>query len=158
MHTRILVFAKPVIHDSAVCLFGVFGESFSLNLGTLSLNDFAERNSFTRHDSFDWTVGDGGKSCALFECHVPETNLVGVTPSLPSSFQHDETGRSIAVKWMSFPNAAKITNERDDRRFLQLAVQFVASGSRIDDSVVAAPTDPDLLEIMKKHFSEEKEQ
>lgn len=98
-----------------------------------SLDELARRIGLRRLDGFDWAVGDAGHRCSLME--APDTSWT--SPS--------ETMATCSLRWLDFPNAARQLPGGDDRRYLLLAVQYLAAGGVIDNNVVAAELDVPLV-------------
>lgn len=143
MKTRLIVTCRAPEGGAATVKFALAPQGFVQDLGDMSLADFAKTNGFVRHESFDFAVGDAGRTCALFE-------LVGVQPEV-AQLALIIGKHSVGVRWMSFPEAAKALKEGGDRRFLQLVVQYLSTAG-IDDSVIAADYDQAFLTELKGHL------
>jgi hypothetical protein len=61
----------------------------------------------------------------------------------------------VSLTWENFRQTALALKNGDDRRFLQLAVQFLASGESIDDSVIAADYDAEFLQQLRSKLGGE---
>lgn len=143
MKTRVILFSR-VPSKSAVAspgiVFGRWGASLELDLpAQMGVEDFAQSLEFRRHSKFDYTVGELGRKATLIE--VPE--------SLRSSTLPLQDGRELCLEWEIFPVAARALTDGTDRRFLQLAVQFLAAGESVDDSVIAADYDAEFLQQLQ---------
>lgn len=149
MQTRLIVYAKVKKQHSFICYFAVWSDSLVADLGEQTFLDLASQNRLVRHDSFDWSVGDAGARCTLLEAKA-ETSLTLLDPlqALPPFLRVG--ARDLPCRWLNFPQACRALPSSEDRRYLQLAVQFVAAGERIEDSVLAAPTDPELIQMIKE--------
>jgi hypothetical protein len=144
MRTRIVVFKRDGATASSPVLFGIQGASLLQSVSAQNLSELAALNGWTRHETFDWSVGDAGSKCALFEAPLnwEAPQFAGIESS---------TTAPQPLAWLSFPQAARFLTEGEDRRFLQLAVQFVAQGG-IDDSVLATDYDKEFLDTLKREL------
>lgn len=140
MQTRLFVFCHEMVEPPKL-KFAVIGDSCLADVGDKTLDEFAESNSLVRHPSFDWAVGDGGRVAALFESK--EGQLPGVI----------KTKNINECQWMTFPEAARKLKDGTDRRFLQLAVQFISMGG-VDNSVIASDYDGEFLQTLKDKLEE----
>ena len=100
-------------------------------LSSLSLDSWACANHFKRHTAYDGVFYPRTLLVRpfLFESHSLIEALL-----LPS-------GKQVELAWFTFPQMLK-TLQSDmpgGRNFLQLAVQYLAAGATIDQSVIAAP-------------------
>jgi hypothetical protein len=129
MKTRVIIFRN----DENKVRFAIGPlATFEQEITEPALNAFAELLNLTRHTKFDWAVGDAGKKCALLELSPQK--------EMPHALQ--------SWRWLSFPEAARSLSEGEDRRYLQLAVQYVAAGG-IDDSVTAFDYDKKTLDEIR---------
>ena len=102
------------------------------------LDSFAKKFDLKRLKDFDWAVGDSGKKVCLFQAEQEK-----------KSFEVE--GNSFEVEWLSFPLAARKLKTGEDRRLLQLAVQFLSAGGVLQD-VHAAEYDKDTLDEISKEL------
>lgn len=138
MKTRIILFQRKSSDDAAAApqiLFARWGSTLLKELPSgMGVEDYAQQCHLKRHSTFDHSVGDMGRSATLLEClESQRTELDGVV-----------------LVWDSFRATAQALSDGQDRRFLQLAVQFLASGGNIDDSVIAADYDAEFLRELQK--------
>lgn len=150
MKTRVLIFSRVKTATTSLLRFAIFDAGLLQDLSSETLTSFAERSKLKRHETFDWNVGDGGKKCALFEFVSIETTLQLPDHALPLPTHFIFSDKSVSCRWCTFPEARPLLKEGEDRRLLQLAVQFLAAGAVIEDNVMAAPTDEELLRLMKE--------
>jgi hypothetical protein len=145
MKTRLVAFARV----GNVVLFAVPDSgALSVDLADATLDDVARANGFVRHGSFDWAAGDAGARCALVEFPAAAS-----TEALPAEVAlGSNTWRN--ARWLSFPVAARALSDGADRRYLQLAVQYVSSGGVVEDNVIAADADAGLLGQLGKALEE----
>lgn len=116
-----------IVHRNGGFAFAVAGASFWFEHESANLDALAQANGLIRHGSFDWAAGDAGARCALMEW--PGADRLAAFPALrPVEGQ---------LEWEDFPRAARKLAAGEDRRYLQLAVQYLAAGG-VEDSVVAA--------------------
>lgn len=155
MRTRIVAWVRL---ESQV-LFAVPSEGALLTaLGNTPLHSVASAAGCVRHEAFDWAAGDAGAKCVLLEWKRANEDRNTEAPAETSpegSFALDEAvlpsvltfGESqwLGVRWLTFPLAARALQDGADRRFLQLAVQYVSSGGVVEDNVVAADADAGFL-------------
>jgi hypothetical protein len=138
MKTRIILFSRVQSAEEQAggqILFARWSDSLSVGLPRdTGVEDFARRLNFTRHPSFDYSVGGMGRDATLLECTGP----------LPEELTVAD-GAVLKIEWQPFRSVALALKDGQDRRFLQLAVQFIASGARLDDSVIAADYDADFI-------------
>jgi hypothetical protein len=143
MKTRLLLFCRDTADSNSTggqILFARTSDTLLVELPEqLGVEDFAQKLGLKRHSKFDWSVGEMGRKATLLESQV-----VGV-PSLQLDAAHAWT-----LTWDNFRNTAVALKDGQDRRFLQLAVQFLASGAEVDDSVVAADYDAEFLQTLQK--------
>jgi hypothetical protein len=138
MKTRVILFSRKSDEDSASgpqFLFARWGNSLLKDLPAgMGVEDYAQQRRLKRHSTFDHTVGDRGRNATLLECvESPGLELDGV-----------------ALVWDSFRATAQALSDGQDRRFLQLAVQFLAAGGNVDDSVIAADYDAEFLQELQR--------
>lgn len=125
-------------------VFAVFGESLACDIGDETLDDFAARNGMVRHEKFDFAAGDAGRKAALLEwVPIEESDL------LPGALETKGTSHSCA--WLRFPEAVRALKIGDDRRVLQLAVQYVSAGG-VDDSVIASDYTQEFLQELSSRL------
>ncbi len=135
MKTRIVIYRRHFL--SNMIEFRISAEkTFLCEVDALSLDAFAASYHLRRCSDFDWAVGDAGRICALFE--MPHNNAAA--PSLGCGFD--------SVSWQTFPVAARTLSEGEDKRILQLAVQYIAAGG-VDDSVLASDYDKEFLDTIR---------
>lgn len=91
-----------------------------------------------RHLDFDWVLGNFGRDCVLLEISNASSESL-----VDSSFG--------TVDFVLFQNAAARLSDREDKRYLQLAVQFLAQGGIVDTSL-ATIVDESLLETLKNNY------
>lgn len=101
---------------------------------------FAQKNMFTRHETFDWYTNRFREKFFLCEYIMSEQS------TLPTLIRN-VTGIEEAISWHPFPIASKKLTDGKERNMLQLAVQYLASGS-IDESVIAADYDEEFLKYL----------
>lgn len=139
MKTRLVLFARlPASNQqqSPQIVFARWGESLEIELpNQMGVEDFARESGLKRHSKFDFAVGEMGRRATLLECSALSNCI---TPSIT-------TTHALSLTWGTFRETALALADGEDRRFLQLAVQFLASGESIDDSVIAADYDADFL-------------
>jgi hypothetical protein len=92
-----------------------------------TLPQFAEANFFKHHDSFDVAVGNLGKNATLMELQNEQ--------KCPKEFLEN---------WHTFRGATQILTQGDCKRFLQLAVQFIAAGG-VEDNLSAGEVGAEML-------------
>jgi len=138
MKTRLVVFTRVGAQEGPVLFAVPLSGALETDVGGASLTVVAAAGQFTRHEAFDWAAGDAGAKCALLESETMPSALV-----LGSATWTD-------VRWLSFPLAAKALTNGTDRRYLQLAVQYVSSGGVVEDNLIAANADADLLGTLGK--------
>jgi hypothetical protein len=127
-------------------VFARWGESLELELPQqMGVEDFAQKLGLKRHSKFDYAVGEMGRRATLLEC-------VSLPPAANLAL---EATRSVSLTWENFRQTALALKNGDDRRFLQLAVQFLASGESIDDSVIAADYDAEFLQQLRSKLGGE---
>jgi|GEM_PF-2913414 len=113
--------------------------SLFVDFGEVSLADAATQLGAKRHDSFDWAAGDAGAKCTLFEMALTS----GAEENLPSTLTWPGPA-TWHVRWLPFPLAVRALTDGTDRRYLQLAVQYISAGG-VDENVIAADTGGGLL-------------
>ncbi|MEN9530760.1 MAG: hypothetical protein RI932_2633 [Pseudomonadota bacterium] len=149
MKTRIILFARIPSADEGQppqIVFARWGETLELELPQqMGVEDFAQKQSLKRHSKFDYAVGEMGRRATLLEC-VLTSPCVALTL--------DES-RILNLTWDTFRQTALALKNGEDRRFLQLAVQFLASGESIDDSVIAADYDAEFLQQLRSKLGGE---
>lgn len=149
MKTRVILFSRvpsPSTDGSPSIVFGRWGDTLELELPQhMGVEEFSLSLGVKRHSKFDYTVGELGRKATLLE--VPD---VAQRSSVTLS-----DGRVLAMTWEVFPVAARALTDGTDRRFLQLAVQFLAAGESVDDSVIAADYDAEFLQQLQKTLSEQ---
>lgn len=147
MKTRVLLFCRETVDSSPTggqILFARVSETLLLDLpDQMGVEDFAQKLGLKRHSKFDWSVGEMGRKATLLEC------LGARASRLELDAQH-----SWSLTWDSFRNTAAAFKDGTDRRFLQLAVQFLASGAEVDDSVVAADYDAEFIQSLQKTLAD----
>ena len=111
--------------------------ALEVDLGERSLVQVAKALHATRHQSFDWAAGDAGAKCTLIEWKS------GAESDLPAQVAWPEVA-AWNVRWLAFPLAVRALRDGNDRRYLQLAVQYISSGG-VDENVIAADTGGGLL-------------
>jgi hypothetical protein len=149
MKTRLVLFARLPSADEGQppqIVFARWGESLELELPQqMGVEDFAQKLGLKRHSKFDYAVGEMGRRATLLEC-------VSLPPAANLAL---EATRSVSLTWENFRQTALALKNGDDRRFLQLAVQFLASGESIDDSVIAADYDAEFLQQLRSKLGGE---
>lgn len=146
MRTRIAAWARV----GPRVLFAVpASNAWLTELGNEPLREVARQGGFLRHEAFDWAAGDAGAKCVLLEWRGTDEARAEDPPlpedvTLPAALSFG-VARWDDVRWLTFPLAAKALADGTDRRFLQLAVQYVSSGGVVEDNVVAADADAGLL-------------
>jgi len=142
MKTRLILFTRMNAEPDSThgqILFAHWGDSLLLDLPhEMGVEDFARKFKFARHSKFDYSVGEMGRHATLLEC----------SGTLPTEFKIDEK-TTLKLKWENFRSVAGALKDGQDRRFLQLAVQFLASGAQLDDSVIAADYDAEFLQQLQ---------
>lgn len=150
MKTRVILFTRlaPENEESAPrIVFARWGKSLELELpAQMGVEDFAQHHGLKRHSQFDHTVGEMGRRATLLEW---------VQPSQENTLALSDQ-RVLKLEWEPFRQTALALSDGTDRRFLQLAVQFLASGGQVDDSVVAADYDAEFIQSLQKTLSEQK--
>ncbi|MBM3382619.1 MAG: hypothetical protein FJY29_09295 [Betaproteobacteria bacterium] len=143
MKTRIVLFARLPAADEGQppqIVFARWGETLELELPQqMGVEDFALKHNLKRLSKFDYAVGEMGRRATLLECHAQPTCSTLIL----------DAGRSLTLTWENFRQTALALKNGEDRRFLQLAVQFLASGESIDDSVIAADYDAEFLQQLR---------
>jgi hypothetical protein len=137
MKTRIIIFQNT---ENKVRFAVGPSATFEQEITEPALNAYAALLKLARHPKFDEAVGDSGKKCALLELR---TNTH--TPPALESWQ-----------WLTFPEAARALSDGEDRRYLQLAVQYVAAGG-IDESVIAFDYDQKTLDAIRHEIETKKD-
>lgn len=144
MKTKVILFAREDHEKSKIpprILFASWGSTLDLELpNQMGVEDFSNKIGFKRHSQFDYLVGDMGRKVTLLEwVHgTPESSLV------------IDTQRTLQLRWNTFRQTAEALTGGADRRFLQLAVQYLAAGERIDDSVIAADYDAEFIQSLQQ--------
>lgn len=143
MKVRLVVFTRPA---QGPLLFACpTSNQFLFDVGVSSLETFAHQQGLHLHGAFGRAVGmSDGVPAALLE--APSHPGVTVTLALPSS---RGTGES-PWPWLPFPRAVSKLRDGVDRNLLQRAVQFLAAGATVDESVAAAPVTEGLLDDLKR--------
>jgi hypothetical protein len=136
MKTRIIIFRNE---ENKVRFAVGPSSTFEQEITAPALNAYAALLKLARHPKFDAAVGASGKTCALLES---PTN----TPNPPAM----ESWR-----WLTFPEAARALSDGEDRRYLRLAVQYVAAGG-IDESVIAFDYDEKTLSEIRHEIETKK--
>ena len=148
MQRRIVIFSKiNPDSESPSIVFGVSGASLVHSFEALTLDGFASANALVRHEKFDFAAGDSGARCALLEFPIKKIPAQSLT--LPSSFMY-QSGKQ-EVQWLSFPQAVRTLSDGTDKRYLQLAVQYISAGG-IDESVIASDFDQAFLGELRSHL------
>jgi len=149
MKTRVIFFSRvpsQSTDDSPSIVFGRWGISLELELPqNMGVEEFSQNLGFKRHSKFDHTVGEMGRTATLIEV-LDSRSTTSV--ALPDS-------RTLTLSWEIFPVAARALTNGADRRFLQLAVQFLAAGESVDDSVIAADYDAEFLQKLQQALVEQ---
>lgn len=149
MKTRVILFARVAASEGNPVpqfVFARWGRSLELELPfQFGVEDFANRFKFKRHSKFDSAVGEMGKRATLIEC----------VDSQLSSELTLEPDRTLLLTWEPFRQTAQAFGDGQDRRFLQLAVQFLASGENVDDSIIAAEYDAEFIQQLQKTLAEQ---
>jgi hypothetical protein len=136
MKTRIVIYRRH--RETSMVEFGISPElTFVKDIDSPNLDAFAAAHALRRCADFDWAVGDAGRVCALFE--------LTALPLLPW-FER--------LVWHAFPSAARLLKEGEDKRFLQLAVQYIAAGG-VDDSVLATDYDKNFLDTIRTELEKQ---
>ena len=142
MKTRLLLFCRNLADSNSTggqILFARTSDTLFVELpDQMGVEDFAQKLNLKRHSKFDWTVGEMGRKATLLE-----SPIAGV-----ASLQLD-SAHAWTLTWDNFRNTAAALKDGHERRFLQLAVQFLASGAEVDDSVVAADYDAEFLQTLQ---------
>jgi hypothetical protein len=142
MKTRVILFMRvqsPDDESNRQILFARWSDSLFVDLPRdMGVEDFARTHNLTRHSSFDYSVGGMGREATLLEC------ISSMFKELKVS---DES--VLSLEWQPFRTVALSLKDGQDRRFLQLAVQFLASGAKLDDSVVAADYDAEFIQQLQ---------
>ncbi|MEN9809899.1 MAG: hypothetical protein RLZZ488_1466 [Pseudomonadota bacterium] len=149
MKTRIVLFTRLAsAEDSAAVgkiLFGRWGANLTCELPeNMGVEEFARKLALKRHSTFDYAVGDMGRTAALLECTDPATARLQIGDTF-----------SLKLTWQPFRETALALTDGGDRRILQLAVQFIASGAQLDDSVIAADYDAEFLQQLQGKLAEQ---
>lgn len=148
MKTRLILFSRrssQVAGEAPRVVFARWGQTLELELPSqMGVEDFAKGLSLIRHSTFDYAAGEQGRKATLME--VPEgTVLEKLTLS---------DGRELSLQWDTFPATARALRDGGDRRYLQLAVQFLAAGESVDDSVIAADYDAEFIQQLQKTLAD----
>jgi hypothetical protein len=155
MKTRIVIYRRRP--QTTAVEFGIEASlTFLCEIPSQGLDAFATSHGLRRCADFDWAVGDAGRVCALFEqTSVSERPGTGASqPSEPSQPSQPVAAFTSSLLWASFPDAAKILKDGTDKRFLQLAVQYIAAGG-VEDSVLATDYDKNFLETMRSELEKQ---
>lgn len=151
MKTRVVLFTRQPSGESPASgqiLFARWSQSLVLELpAQIGVEDFARQMNFRRHSTFDYTVGEMGKTATLLECPSPAPNWLTV-----------DDARTLQLVWDNFRGTAMALSDGQDRRFLQLAVQFLAAGAKLDDSVIASDYDADFIKKLQNTLAEQQKQ
>ena len=154
MQRRVVLYSKLNVEAGApAVVFGIshdlgkVGSSLVQNFEALTLDGFASANALLRHEKFDFSAGDSGARCALLE-FVPKKGSIE-NPALPKTLIYEKGVQE--VDWLSFPQAVRSLSDGTDKRYLQLAVQYISSGG-VDDSVIASDFDQAFLGEMRSHL------
>jgi hypothetical protein len=147
--------------DSQVLFAVPSSNGLFTELGNESLQSVAHAGGFLRHEAFDWAAGDAGAKCVLLEWRgLPESPVAAQAPLDAGTVLPDVLLFGAAqwqgVRWLAFPLAARALADGSDRRFLQLAVQYVSSGGVVEDNVVAADADAGFLGQLGKALEDKK--
>lgn len=149
MKTRIVLFTRSASAENSAgagkILFASWGAHLACELPeSMGVEDFARKLALKRHTTFDYAVGDMGRTAALLECSDPA----------PERLQLGDTF-NLKLTWAPFRETALALSDGGDRRILQLAVQFIASGAKLDDSVIAADYDAEFLQQLQGKLAEQ---
>jgi hypothetical protein len=90
-----------------------------------------------RHESFDWKYGNQGRDFLL------------VTPEGKEAI--DQLNRRFDLRWLNFPEAiknGKLTSNQ--KRVLQLAVQFLSTSEEDQNALMASPVTDDLIHKLRE--------
>ncbi|NBO37263.1 hypothetical protein EBU99_01635 [bacterium] len=150
MKTRVILFTRKASSDpesAPAIFFARWGKSLLLEIPSqLGVEDFANKLALVRHSRFDYAVGEMGRNATLLECSEPAPHTLAISDS-----------ETLQLTWEPFRQTAQALSDGTDRRFLQLAVQFLASGASLDDSVVAADYDAEFLQQLQSTLASQKE-
>lgn len=140
-----LIFSLADERTPPVVLFAVGDDGLQFKFDPQSVDEFAKTNAFVRHEVFDWAVGDAGKKAVLLEW--PEAIDRTLSVKMPNGDK--------PITWLNFKEASRKVTEGNERRYLQLAVQFIANGGKLDDSVLATSADEEILQKIKENMTNE---
>jgi hypothetical protein len=142
MKTRLILFSRVQSSEDEThrqILFARWSDSLFVELPRdMGVEDFARKFNFTRHSAFDYSVGGMGRDATLMETSGTLLKELKVSEEL-----------NLTLDWEVFRTVALALKDGQDRRFLQLAVQFLASGAQLDDSVVAADYDAEFIQQLQ---------
>lgn len=138
-----LIFSLADERTPPVVLFAVGNGGLQFSFEPQSVDEFAKLNGLVRHEVFDWAVGDAGKKAVLLEW--PQ--------SLERTLSVKTSNGEMAVTWLNFKEASRKVTDGNERRLLQLAVQFIANGGKLDDSVLATAADEEILQKIKENMT-----
>ena len=147
MKTRVILFAREFSaapESAGRILFARWGDSLEIELPLqLGVEDFSHLHGLKRHSQFDHSVGEMGRKVTLLESvdNPPPSEIIL------------ESNRILHLQWDLFRQTAAALKEGTDRRFLQLAVQYLAAGGRIDESVVAADYDAEFIKSLQESLT-----
>jgi hypothetical protein len=136
---------------SPVRFFVPESKTFELEKGTSTSAQLAQIFKGTRHDKFDYAVGDLGAKCVLIELDEKECEWAagGKGDATSSAATLGQGNFLMKGQWLSFPFATRALAQGECRRYLQLAVQYISSAG-IEDNVVAANTDAGFLKTLEE--------
>lgn len=138
-----LIFSLADERTPPVVLFAIGDNGLQFVFEPQSTDQFAKANALVRHDVFDWAVGDAGKKAVLLQWpqEIERTLTIKMSDNV------------VPITWLNFKEASRKVTEGNERRYLQLAVQFIANGGKLDDSVLATTADDEILQKIKENMT-----
>lgn len=147
MELKILLFAKIKLHSGVPNIFFALrdNELLSYAIANQSLDDFVKTYNLKRYNEFDTYINKGLSLRYLLEWQASKIE------NLPKEIKI--SNEIVAIKWLLFPQAAKILTKSFDKNFLQLSVQYISNGG-IDENVIAADFDEAFIKTLQKNHSD----
>lgn len=137
MKTRVIVYRQQF--PGNLVEFAVPNSRTFLREIHCSPSEFATQHNLKHHSDFDNAVGKSGTTCTLFQAPALFTKPCALLES------HE---------WLSFRDAAARLNPGDDKRFLQLAVQYIAAGG-VEDSLLATEYDKEFINNIRSDLEKQ---
>ena len=110
-------------------------------------------DKFKPHFSFQKHLENTKQGAVLFTASIKET--AGMQSEYPALIEMTgKTAETRDQELLPFSAAAKKLKSGDDKRILQLAVQYLAAGG-VDDSLIAAEYDWDFLQKIREDLTKQ---